>query len=207
MPESHFTSGLTQNLRAPYSGVLDEKSITQSLATLPEAILELQRKWSEVGPARNSGLALAVNGNPFDDAMRDGVWRQDLQHNMPIAGGLPGSGGKPQAWTHAVVEPWETLNFDNKTPYIFQNTISNMTVVSNIGGEEKFLSGDLKVVGTELFSTRNTMMTFERWKIAPDISWRSEETIGHLTGNPNEKKRKQISMTMQLTRISSRWAC
>ena len=99
MIEAHFTNGITHSFRAPFSGVLDEDAITQSLATFPEAILELQRVWSEVGPARNSGLALAFNGNPFDDAIRDGAWRQELQRPMPIAGG-PGSRGKPQAWMH-----------------------------------------------------------------------------------------------------------
>ena len=157
MTEAHITKGITHSFRAPFSGVLDEDAITQSLVTLPEASLELQRAWSEVGPARNSGLALAFNGNPLDDSMRDGVWRQELQQKMPIAVGLPGSRGKPQAWTHVVVEPWETFNFYNKTPYIFQNTISNMTVVSNIGGGENLLSGDLKMVGKDLFSTRNAM--------------------------------------------------
>ena len=100
MVESHLCQGITNSFRAPYSGVLLEADIKASTATLPAAVKELKQVWMDICVDRNLGLALSFNGNPFDDAVRDGQWKSELQQVMPIAGGASGSKGIPQEWIY-----------------------------------------------------------------------------------------------------------
>ena len=70
--------GLTHNLRAPFSGVIDEEIIKDSLATLPESITELKAAWAQVGQARNSGVVLSTTGEQLGYAVCEGVWWPSL---------------------------------------------------------------------------------------------------------------------------------
>ena len=72
MAESQPCREITNSFRAPYSGVLTEADIKASVATLPESIKKIKETWLEIGDARNSGLAFSLDGNPLDDAMREG---------------------------------------------------------------------------------------------------------------------------------------
>ena len=92
--------GMVFNLRAPYSGVLNETIVCDSLALLPDALAELATAWSQVGEPRNSGVCFSTRGQPLDDAIREEKWEPNLQQHMPVAGGIAGSRGRPQQWQY-----------------------------------------------------------------------------------------------------------
>ena len=99
-----YPKGLVHNLRAPFSGRLEENIIREALDALPEALVDLTTAWSKVGVARNSGVCFAPGGSPLDDAIRGNEWHPTLQHHMPVAGGVAGSRGIPQAWNYQEAE-------------------------------------------------------------------------------------------------------
>ena len=47
--------GLAENFQAPFSGALNEDTIRQALAKLPEAKEELREAWLAINVSRNSG--------------------------------------------------------------------------------------------------------------------------------------------------------
>ncbi len=70
----------------------------QALAALQTAKHELQTRWNSINVTRPSGFCPVAEGGPLDDAVRDGTWRPELQVDMPMMGGLPGSRGIIQEW-------------------------------------------------------------------------------------------------------------
>ena len=106
--EKSIPHGLALNFVAPLSGQLEEETIEKDLAKLPETIAEATEAWNSIHAVRCSGLAPIFDDGPLDDAVRDGVWRPELQIAMPTVGGLPGSRGKTIVWQNP-----ETKNANN----------------------------------------------------------------------------------------------
>ena len=194
MAESHLGHGITSSFRAPYSGVLLEADIKASVATLPAAVKELKEVWMEIGMARNSGLALSTNGNPFDDTVREGQWQSELQQVMPIAGGAPGSKGIPQEWLYRHREE----NFGRQPSVVggsnfekfgkFETEFDSVetTDVSNELQKNSNHSNTFHSNANAEFSTRLGIAGFARGRVVPDFAWRMESSIGHLTVYPEE---------------------
>ena len=101
--EREIPHGLALNYTAPFSGHLEEEMVKNGLAKIPETIEEVKEIWNSINEVRSSGLAPIFDQGPLDDAVRNGVWRPDLQAAMPTAGGLPGSRGKRVAWQYQQV--------------------------------------------------------------------------------------------------------
>ena len=88
------------NFSAPFSGQLEDEVIRKALAKLPETIAEATEAWKSIDAVRSTGLAPTFDEGPLDDAVRNGVWRPELQVRMPTAGGLPGSRGLKKVWQY-----------------------------------------------------------------------------------------------------------
>ena len=70
---------------------------------------DFKEEWRKIDWSRTSGLTDISDGGPLDDAMRDGQWCPELQHPMPVAGGLPGSRGIRQEWKYKEPEPMQHM--------------------------------------------------------------------------------------------------
>ena len=108
--------GLAPNFIAPFSGQLSTSAVTEALAKLPAALNELRARWLSINSVRTSGLMPTFEGGPLDDAVRDGAWNPDLQVDMPMAGGYPGSRGAIQMWPYDVCKD---VGFDSGLKNIF----------------------------------------------------------------------------------------
>ena len=128
--------GLTVGLRAPFSGELQEDTVKKALARLPESINELRDAWMSIDGVRSSGFAPMFDQGPLDDAVRDGVWRPELQVEMPTVGGLPGSRGRIKAWKYFHED--EDAN-NTTTPQAFggARSVKNLIQVFEAGGKER----------------------------------------------------------------------
>ena len=103
IPERSAPNGVALNFDAPFSGELEKNIIEKALAKLPEAIREATAAWESIHEGRSTGLAPMFDEGPFDNAVREGTWRPELQVKMPTAGGLPGSKGMKQIWQYSKV--------------------------------------------------------------------------------------------------------
>ena len=97
-------TGLALNFVAPFSGQLEEETIKKALAKLPETIAGATEAWNSIQVVRSSRLAPVFDNGPLDDAVRDGVWRPELQVEMPTVGCMPVSKGLKKVWQHPRTE-------------------------------------------------------------------------------------------------------